>query len=42
MDDTTPEVTPIEFSLRIAWIGIRVILALWLATPGAHFVYQGF
>lgn len=41
MTDDEPIAWP-ELLARVLWIVVRVSLALWLAQPGAYFVYQGF
>ena len=28
--------------LRVGWIVLRLVLALWMARSGTHFYYQGF
>ena len=42
MGEVKRDIGSLEYVLRIGWISVRVILALWLASPGAHFLYQGF
>ena len=44
-DDTTKKL-PVHASLRtimrVLWITAQLVLALWMASPGGRFYYQGF
>ncbi len=33
---------PTRLALWVAWIAARLLLGLWLARAGSHFIYQGF
>jgi len=38
----TVNATRWRLARRVAWVALRIVMALWMARAGIHFYYQGF